>query len=102
MRVYDIVNAGPRHRFLVRTRKGQPLLVSNCTQATAADFMAHGAITAEQRGMEPFMLVHDQALALRRPGKTPEDFEAALGDLPPWAVGMPLKVEAKQCPYYKK
>ena len=77
-------------------------LVENEVQATAADFMAHGAITAEQRGMEPFMLVHDQALALRKNGRTPADFEAALGHLPSWAAGMPLKVEAKLCPYYKK
>jgi hypothetical protein len=77
-------------------------IVENEVQATAADFMAHGAITAEQRGMEPFMLVHDQALAIQRGGRTPADFEAALGDLPPWAAGMPLKVEAKSCPYYRK
>ena len=102
MKVYDLLNAGPRHRFLIRNRSGQPLLVSNCTQATAADFMAHGAIVAEARGMAPFMLVHDQGLALRNAGQTAQEYEAALGDLPAWAKGFPMKVEAQIAPYYKK
>lgn len=74
----------------------------NETQATAADFMAHGSIVAESRGMEPFMLVHDQGIALQHEGKTARDFELALGDLPSWAAGFPLRVEAKVAPYYKK
>lgn len=74
----------------------------NITQATAADFMAHGAIVAESRGMAPFMLVHDQGLALRTNHQTPEEYEAALGDLPPWAKGFPMKVEAKIAPWYRK
>ena len=74
----------------------------NETQATAADFMAHGAITAESRGMPPFMLVHDQGLALRANGKTAEDYAAALGDLPSWAKGFPMKVESHVAPYYRK
>ena len=77
-------------------------LAENETQATAADFMAHGAIQAEKRGMEVFMLVHDQGLALRNHGQTPEEYGAALADLPAWATGMPLKVDAKIAPYYRK
>lgn len=74
----------------------------NETQATAADFMAHGAVNAERQGMEPFMLVHDQGLALRNRNQTAKDFEAALGVLPAWAIGFPMKVEAKITTYYKK
>lgn len=77
-------------------------LAENETQATAADFMAHGAINAERKGMAPFMLVHDQGLALRTNGQTAKDFEAALGDMPAWARGFPMKVEAKITAYYKK
>lgn len=78
------------------------LFAENATQATAADFMAHGAITAESRGMAPFMLVHDQGLALRTGKQTTEEYEAALGDLPSWAKGFPMRVEAKIVPYFKK
>jgi hypothetical protein len=31
-RVYDIVNAGPRHRYTVRGTDGKPLIVHNCLQ----------------------------------------------------------------------
>lgn len=77
-------------------------LAENLTQAVAADFMAHGAKTAEARGMPPFALIHDQALALRDKGQTPEEFAAALGDLPAWAKGFPMKVECRICEYYSK
>lgn len=102
MKVYDLLNAGPRHRFLIRNKSGEPLLVSNCTQGIAADFMSHGARNAEKKGMEPFALVHDQGLCIQPEGKTAEDFEAALGDLPTWAKGFPMKVECKATPYYTK
>lgn len=77
-------------------------LAENETQATAADFMSYGAINAEKQGMEPFMLVHDQGLALRTRGQTAEQYEQALGVVPPWARGFPMKVEAKLTPYYTK
>lgn len=34
-KVYDIVNAGPKHRFTVRGKDGKPFLVHNCCQHTA-------------------------------------------------------------------
>lgn len=36
-RVYDLVNCGPRSRFVVRGSDGLPLIVHNCTQAAARD-----------------------------------------------------------------
>lgn len=36
-RVYDLVNCGPRSRFVVRGNDGLPLIVHNCTQAAARD-----------------------------------------------------------------
>ena len=77
-------------------------LAENFTQAVAADFMAHGAIHAERQGMPPFMLVHDQGLSLRPKGKTADDYAAALANLPAWARGFPMKVEADVTPYFKK
>lgn len=77
-------------------------LAENETQATAADFMAHGGIEAEKRGMAPCMLVHDQGLAPRRNGKTKEEYRDALGSLPAWAAGFPMKVDVKITPYFLK
>lgn len=39
-RVYDLVNCGPRSRFVVRDSDGLPLIVHNCTQAAARDVIA--------------------------------------------------------------
>ena len=77
-------------------------LAENASQAVAADVMSHGARVAEARGMLPFALIHDQGLAIRRDGKTAEEFAAALADVPVWAKGLPLKVEAKIAPFYSK
>lgn len=77
-------------------------LAENASQAVAADIMSHGARTAESRGMRPFALIHDQGLAIRTNGRTAEEFAAALADVPPWAKGLPLKVEAKIAPFYSK
>jgi DNA polymerase len=74
----------------------------NEVQAIAADLMSHGARVAEQRGMMPFALIHDQGLAMVRGERKTEDFSAALSDLPAWAKGLPLKTESKITPYYKK
>lgn len=76
-------------------------LAENASQAVAADVMSHGARNAERRGMRPFALIHDQGLALRA-GHSPEEFAAALVDLPRWAAGLPLKAEAKVVPFYAK
>lgn len=75
-------------------------LAENAAQATAADVMAHGAVTAEKQGHIIWGLVHDQAL-----GKATgflENFISALTDLPSWAAGLPIKAEGKIVPYYKK
>ena len=85
-----------------RVRLWGSLAFQNEVQAIAADFISHGAITAEAHGMPPVALIHDQALSLRPEGKTAADYEAALADLPAWARGMPLKAECKVVPYYSK
>lgn len=51
------------------------------TQSTARDIMAHGVLQAEKRGYEPFLLVHDQALAHKG---DPKGFIEALCTLPDW------------------
>lgn len=106
----------PEKRFLEITYWGQlpmstqwgriklhgSLLFQHEVQAIAADIMAHGAICAEKAGMPPFALIHDQGLSLRENGRTAEDYAKALGTLPPWAKGLPLKVEAKVANFYSK
>lgn len=85
-----------------RVRLWGSLAFQNETQAIAADFISHGAITAESRGMPPFALIHDQALSLKPADRSAADYEAALADLPAWAKGMPLKAECKVVNFYSK
>lgn len=77
-------------------------LVENATQATAADFMMHGATVAEKQGFEICTLIHDEAVARKHPTLTIDDFCEALCTLPKWAEGMPLVAEGKIIPYYLK
>lgn len=60
--VYDLLNAGPRHRFTVRTKDGRPFVVSNCVQAVARDIMAFALNNLERLGARPVLTVHDEAV----------------------------------------
>ena len=45
--VYDIVNCGPRQRFVVKGLKG-PFIVHNCVQAISRDILAEQILAAEE------------------------------------------------------
>ena len=102
--VYDILNCGPRNRFVVRGPNKKPVIVHNCVQAVAGDFMAIGARAAQKAGYRVFMLVHDQALAYFEPdkGQSVEEFESLICTLPDWASDFPLKAECDLVPFYTK
>ena len=77
-------------------------LLENATQAVCGDFMANGACNASRAGYSIFMLVHDEALAVKHPGQSQEELCSLLCDLPPWAAGMPLAADGNEIPFYKK
>ena len=77
-------------------------LLENATQAVAGDIMANGAVKAQEKGYEIFMLVHDQALAKIKPRQTSEEFCEILCDLPEWATGLPIAAEGSEVPFYRK
>jgi DNA polymerase len=77
-------------------------LAENATQAVAADIMGAGALAAEAAGYEIATLIHDQALAYRKPGQTIEGFVDCLTTLPEWAEGLPIAAEGKECKFYSK
>jgi hypothetical protein len=58
--VYDIVNCGPRHRFVVKGKNG-PFIVHNCVQAIARDIIADNMFTFyKETGLYPALMVHDE------------------------------------------
>ena len=58
--VYDILNCGPRHRFVVKGSTG-PMVVHNCVQALARDTIADNAVAFfKVTGFRPSLMVHDE------------------------------------------
>lgn len=94
-KVYDILNAGDRHRFMIRNPQGEAFIVGNCTQSLARDIMAEHAFHIGKK-YKLVGMVHDELLIL-----VPEDqAEQALADTiaimrtpPEWAPDLPLDAE---------
>jgi len=93
--VYDILNAGPNHRFTVRGKCGQPLIVSNCTQSLARDIMAEHTTNINKRYWVAG-LVHDEVICVV-PDAEVEDAKTYITKMmrtpPAWAPDLPLDCE---------
>ena len=104
--VYDLINCGPRHRFVIWAGDA-PLIVHNCenvVQAWARDVLAHNMPAIDAAGYEIVLTVHDEILT-----ETPDTsaFSAkALGEMmsiaPPWALGCPLSAAGFETYRYRK
>jgi hypothetical protein len=100
--VFDILNAGPLHRFTVRGTNG-PVIVSNCVQAIARDILAHGIKQAEAHGYPVIGHVHDEIIAeLPRGQGDVGFFEKLICDLPPEYDGLPLAASGYRGKRYRK
>jgi hypothetical protein len=102
--VYDIRNAGPRSRFVVRSDEG-PIVVHNCTQAVARDLLATGLQQAEAAGFEIILHVHDEIVALadkEDPVYTLDNLIQVMTAKPQWAEGLPIGADGFVTPRYLK
>ena len=90
-RVYDILNAGPRHRFVVRGSRG-PFIVHNCVQATARDIQRHSLVAQEKAGYPIVLHCYDENVAEIPEGwGSIEEFEAIMMQMPAWAQNWPIR-----------
>ena len=97
--VYDILNAGPRSRFVVRGATG-PFIVHNCVenfvQAVARCVVAEQMLRVAKH-YRPVLTVHD-AVAIVAPkaqaDAARECLEEAMSWNPKWAAGLPLACES--------
>jgi DNA polymerase len=108
--VYDIVNCGPRHRFVVAGTKG-PLIVHNCvenrTQALSrvnlADDIAE--IRMQMPKLQLVMTTHDEVVYLV-PSKQAEKAARRIAEImttpPAWMPDLPLAVDQKISSFYEK
>ena len=102
--VLDVVNCGPRQRFVVLSSDGRPLIVHNCVQAIARDVFMCGFRAAEREGYAVVSRVHDELIT-----EVPDDprynagrLSALMATNPPWAVGLPLAAAGHEMYRYAK
>lgn len=102
--VFDLLNCGPRHRFMVRGDDGVPLIVHNCTQAFARDVLAHSMPEIERRGYALVLSVHDELLTETpdTPEFSADELSALMATVPAWAKGLPLAAEGFETNRYRK
>jgi len=92
--VYDILDAGPRNRFVVRGSEG-PFIVHNCTQALARIIVGQQMLRIAKR-YKVVMTVHDAVAWVARKEEAEEAAaygEACMRWVPDWAKGWPLDCE---------
>lgn len=110
--VYDLINCGPRNRFVVADENGMPLIVHNCenvVQAIARDILAHGALLFHQnyqRWARIFLHVHDEiAVESYEAQAAPEMLDLlgwCMNQPPAWAPDILLKSAGYIAPRYRK
>ena len=100
--VYDVLNCGPRNRYVVVTALG-PVVAHNCTQATANDLLRNALRLTEDGGLETVLSVHDEiVLEADDPDTASARLIAAMTTPPTWAAGLPLNVEVSVKTRYGK
>ena len=106
--VYDLLNCGPRRRFVVRGADGRPLIVHNCenvTQATAHDILRGSLRRMDTENIEVVAHIHDEIVAECDEGDA-ERISARMFEImvepPAWAAGLPLGAEGAIMARYGK
>lgn len=102
--VFDLLDCGPRHRFVVADEGGQPLIVHNCeniVQAFSRDILRE--ILFRLPGYHPIMLVHDEGV-FEEPVDhgSLEEVLVAMSTEVSYAPGLPLKGAGFENPFYYK
>ncbi|WP_234859625.1 hypothetical protein [Candidatus Hamiltonella defensa] len=104
--VYDLINCGPRNRFVIATPDG-PLIVHNCEnicQAAARDVLAYNMPPIEKAGFEIVLTVHDEIIseAPDTPQFSAEGLSTLLSLNPDWAFDLPLSAAGFETYRYRK
>ena len=104
--VYDLVNCGPRNRFVVLGSEG-PVIVHNCeniVQGVACDLLCEALLKLDAAGYKAVLHVHDEVIAdvPDRPEFSVSQMEALMCSPPAWATGIPLAAAGFESYRYKK
>ena len=102
--MFDLLNAGRQHRFVIATLTG-PLIVSNCTQATAADFLRGTLVRLEEHGFATRLHTHDECLiecATKDADLNAGRLRAVMQRGFDWSKGLPIMSEESVAYFYTK
>ena len=99
LKVYDILNAGRRHRFALWNGERQ-CVVSNCTQAISRDILCHAIHNLRSYGIVAH--VHDEVICEVPLSVPVKEVETIMSQVPAWAEGLRLTAEGYECPWYCK
>lgn len=102
--VYDLINCGPRNRFVVRGADGLLLIVHNCCQSLAGDILKANMFAIEAAGYNIVLSVHDEVVteAPDSPEFNAKHLSSLLATVPSWAEGMPLAAAGFETYRYRK
>jgi DNA polymerase family A len=107
--VYDLLNCGPNHRFVVRGGPGYPAVIAhnceNVTQAAARDVMAWHMVELLKEGLDIIMHVHDEVVIECDESEAEAVkalVEKTMSTTPPWLPGLVIGAEAEISNHYKK
>jgi len=93
-KVYDILNCGPRHRFVVKGTSG-PFIVHNCIQALARCVMGEAMVRVNKK-YPVGLTIHDALYFIARAEEAEQarvDIITELRKAPTWLADMPLDAE---------
>lgn len=102
--VYDIVNAGERHRFAVVGDNGI-MIVHNCVQAIARDCLAEAIERLESAGYKIVFHIHDEVVIDTQtddPENALKDVIRIMSEPVPWAQGLPLAADGWTGEFFRK
>ena len=100
--VYDILNCGARHRYVVLGNTGA-ILSHNCVQSIARDCLRESMLALDAAGCDIRAHVHDEVIISEpRDGRSVEDIAEIMSRPLPWAEGLPLRGDGYECDFYMK
>lgn len=98
--VYDLKNAGPNHRFTIKTEAG-PMIVHNCVQAISRDLLLNAM---KQVGPDAriCMHIHDELVIEADSSVKLDDICKKMAQVPEWADGLLLRADGYETKFYLK
>jgi DNA polymerase len=79
-----------------------PKLVENIVQAISRDILAESMLRLDREGYKIVMHVHDEVIIEAPITAKVEDVENIMGQVPEWALGLPMRADGYECAFYKK